>query len=283
MYMSLYEGMSLVLSTVGTMVTVYLGFRQLRQAAPAATPAAPPGVAAPAAGSAGAPPGLASYTAQPTHRPGPEHSRVPASGAGAGSTAYGVGWMPAPPYGRAPAPTPASLPAPAQYPTSGAPQAYGAPPAHRAPHPRLRVRPTSVRAASILLFVAAALQPVPLFANYVIAYAINAAAPSGVFSAANVTIVGVVAILCGILGILLARGSRVAAWCVWVSGLLEVPFAAAAILRVLAGHAAPGEELAAGLWKTAVLAYLVVVSLAIAASGIMLINSEARAFFFGKA
>jgi hypothetical protein len=292
--MSLYEGLSLVLSTVGTMFTVYLGFRQLRQAAPAAMPAALPDTAAPTAGSVGAPPGLGSYTAQPTHRPGPEHRRLPASGAGAGSAPYGVGRMPAPPYGRAPTPTPVSPPAPVRYPTSGAPQAYGAPPAYRAPHPPVRGRPTSVRAASILLFVAAALQPVVLFARYVIVYATNTGTASGVhFNIATVTFLGVVAILCGILGILLARGSRVAAWCVWVFGLVGVPFAAVALYRVLPNlailanpppaFATPGETLRARLWVIIVVAYLVVVSLAIAASGILLINSKARAFFFRKA
>src|SRR5262245_41689994 len=132
--MSLYEGLSLVLTTLGTMFTVWLGFRQLRQTAPATAgpvPAGPPQyVAAPPAG-----------------RPPPGYGVAPVS-------------PPGTPYGRAPAP-----PAPAPYPP------YGPPRPHVQYHPpqawtARRVRPQSVTAASVLLFVAAALQPIALIAYY---------------------------------------------------------------------------------------------------------------------
>lgn len=265
--MSLYEGLTLVLSTVGTMFTVFLGFRQLRQAAPAAqaVPAGPP-----------------SYPTPPTAGRGPGHHPDPARGVGGASPAYGVAPMSAPSmeYGRAPV-----APVPARYPT------YGAPPRpHGAQYPSpawaaRRVRPRSVTAASVLLFVAAALQPVALLAYYGIEFLINAEAGATDLSnggALDVAVFGVVAVLCGILGILLARGNRVAAWLVWVFGAFGVPLAALTIVGLLLSLLYPAEDQdPAGLLAVVVI-YLIVVFVAIAASAGLLINSKARDFFFKK-
>jgi hypothetical protein len=306
--MSLYEGLSLVLSTFGTIFTVVLGFRQLRQAAPAqAGPAIP-----------------ASYSAPPVHRPGPEYGPLP--GAGAAPSTYGT---PPPPvrgmeYGRAPAsPAPAMHPtsgAPPTYgapptsgaptygaPTSGAPQAYGTPPTSGAPQPygarpgyappayrppgtvrglpATRVRPRSVRTASILLFITAALQPVVLLTYYGVEYAINAdtaATDFGTSGATDVIGFGVIAVLCGVLGILVARGNRVAVWFVWVFGVLGVPFALLSIVGTVLTLLEPSEDRDPVGLLLVVVAYLIVVSLALAASAALLINSKARDFFFKK-
>jgi hypothetical protein len=207
-------------------------------------------------------------------------------------------------YGRAPAaPTPAQGAPPAyvgppvygaQPPYGAAP--YGSPPAYGAPPfgapeasrglPARRVRPRSVRAASILLFITAALQPLTLFAYYGVEYAINAESAAADLSDAgvtDVTIFGVVAVLCGILGILIARGNRVAVWFVWVSGVLGVPFAALTVLGFLLILIDPTDEQGPVGLLLVVVAYLIVVSLALAASAGLLINSKARDFFFKKA
>jgi uncharacterized membrane protein len=284
MRMSLYEGLSLVLSTLGTMVTVYLGFRQLRQAAPAAQAMA------------------ASYPA-PTRGPGLEYGVGPVPGAGATPSTYGV-----PPagmeYGRAPAPPSPTFGAP----SAGAPPAHGAAPVHGAPPPYSRppahgapptygatdparglaarqVRPRSVRAASILLFITAALQPLTLLAYYGIEFAINAddaAADLSDAGVTDVTIFGAVAVLCGILGILVARGNRAAAWLVWVFGGLGVPFAALSILGFMLILLDPNEQQGPVGLLLVVVAYLIVVSFALTASAALLINSKARDYFFKK-
>jgi hypothetical protein len=268
--MSLYEGLSLVLSTVGTIFTVFLGFRQLGRAAPAtasAVPVASLGVAAPSAGWGNAAPTHGSYTAPPPY-PGHQYRPVPPPVA-SGSTPYRPPGMPTSPYPPAPAAT--------WYPPAAAPPAYSAP-------SQVRTRPKPVRTASMLLFAVAALQPVVLLTYYGIEYAMNAERASADFSdagAADIAVFGVIAVLCGILGIFVARGSRVAAWCVWASGILAVPFAILIALAIVLAMVMPNEDTTAAGLLAVVVVYLLVVSIAIAWSAILLLNSQARAFFFG--
>jgi hypothetical protein len=266
--MSLYEGLSLALSTIGTLFTVYLGFRQLGRAAPATAPAASLGVAAPSAGWQAVAPRNGTYPAPPTPRPGRQYRPVPMPAAPAGYGPPGV--VPTSPY----PPTPAA--------TWHPPAA--APPAFRAPPVPVRTRPKPVRTASVLLFAVAALQPVVLLTYYGIEFAMNAELASADFSdagAADVAVFGVIAVLCGILGIFVARGSRVAAWCVWAGGVLAVPLAILGALGIVLAIVMPTEdqEAPAGLLAV-VAAYLIVVSITIAWSAILLLNSKARAFFF---
>jgi len=277
--MSLYEGLSLVLSTVGTLFTVYLGFRQLGRAAPATASAAPAtslGVASPSAGGVyggvyGAP-RVATYPAPPAPSPGYQYRPAPTSGAPTAPTPYGrPGAAPTSPYPPGPA---VPWPAPA-----------AAPPVYRTPPAPVRVRPKPVRTASILLFVVAALQPVVLLSYYGIEYAMNAELASEDFSnagVADIAVFGLLAVLCGILGIFIARGSRVAAWCLWASGVLAVPLAILGALGIVLAMVTPTEDQATHPGLLAVVAaYLIVVSIAIAWSAILLLNSSARAFFFG--
>lgn len=311
--MSLYEGLSLVLSTLGTLFTVYIGFRQLRQPAGAQpVPAGAPHYLAPGHG-----PG-AGYRPEPVRGTGGAPVYGAAGGMGGAPPAYGVAQVPTGPtlYGRAPV-------APSPYPTSGAPVSgapisgapisgaptsgaptsgpprpyggpysgaynapYGAPFAPAAAVPARRVRPKSVTAASVLLFIAAALQPLTLLAFYGIEYAIDAEAAAEDLSGAgvvDVTVFGIIAVLCGIIGIMVARGSRVAAWIVWILGLLGVPFALLTIAALVFTLLSPAEgQDPAGLLAVVVI-YLVFVFVAIAASAALLINSKARDFFFKRA
>jgi hypothetical protein len=264
--MSLYEGLSLALSTFGTMVTVYLGFRQLRPAVPV-----------PAQALSSEPP---SHLPPPTHGPGHGYALGPAAGTATSPSNAPSAPAPATVYGRAPvAPFPASVP------TYGGPTTYGAPPAVLPGMPARRVRPTSVRAASILLFVTAALQPVTMLAYYGIEFAINADAAATDLSGSgvsDVTIFGVVAVLCGILGILVARGNRVAVWLVWVFGVLGVPFVALTIVGFLLILLDPNAEQSPVGLLVVVVVYLVIASLALSASAGLLLNSKARDFFFKK-
>jgi hypothetical protein len=265
--MSLYEGLSLVLSMFGTMFTVYLGFRQLRQTAPAieAVPAGP-----------------VAYGAPPLTGFGPGQRPAPAPGFGGPPSAYGV--APAPTHAGQRGWTPVS-PAPVRGPTYGAPRPQGG--QYPVPGwPMRRVRPQSVKAASILLFVAAALQPIALLAYYGIEFAINAEAATTDLDAAgvvDVTVFGIVAVLCGILGILVARGNRVAAWVVWILGVLGVPFSALTVFGLLLTLLYPSEGQDPASLLAVVVIYLIVVSLAIVASAGLLINAKARDFFFKKA
>jgi hypothetical protein len=239
--MSMYEGLTLLLSMFSTFATVYIGFRQLRQAAPAPAAAATHPMA---------------YQVPPTYAASP----------------------PAPAMGRAPV-----TPAPAPYPAYGGPH-YPVPAATPA-QPGRRVRPGPVRAASILLFLAAALQPVTLLAYYGIEYAINAEAARtdlGGSGVTDLTIFGIIAVLCGILGILIARGSKGAVWTVWVLGALGVPFAGIAILGLLLNMVSPAADSGPVGLLLIVVAYLVVVSLALTVSACLLLNPKARAFFAGR-
>jgi hypothetical protein len=255
--MSLYEGLSLVLSTFGTIFTVYLGFRQLRQPAPAGAPVS----AAPA-------PYPAPYPAPP----------VP----GAGPRVYGTARVP----GAAPAPpvSPAAPPWQAPYGAPRPPAApYGPPQPVWAPP---RVRPRAVTTASVLMFVAAALQPLAVLTYYGIEYAINAqraAADLGAAGAVDVIFFGIVAVFCGILGILVARGNRAGAWLVWIFGVLGVPLAGLAALGLVLSLVAPAEEQDPAGLLVMVVVYLVVVSIALAASGALLLTTKSRSFFFKKA
>jgi hypothetical protein len=267
--MSLYEGLSLVLSTVGTIFTVFLGFRQLRQAAPATAPAVPAaqfGVAAPSAGWGSAAPTYGAYTAPAPAYPGqPQYRPVPT--AGAAGTTYG------PPPGAPTSPYPQSPPV-----------AWRPPAPYSAPSAPVRVRPKPVRMASILLFAVAALQPLVLLTYYGIEYAMNPTLASADFDdagVADIAVFGISAGLCGILGIFVARGSRVAAWHVWVAGVLAVPFAILIALALVLSMAMPNEEQTHAGLLAVVVSYLLVVSIALAWSAILLLNSQARAFFFG--
>jgi hypothetical protein len=146
-------------------------------------------------------------------------------------------------------------------------------------------RPQSVTVASILLFVAAALQPVAVIAYYGIEFAINAEAAATDLSDAGVRDViafGILAVLCGILGIFVARGKRTAAWLVWIFGLLGVPLAGVAVLGLVLLLLYPSADAEPAALIGVVVAYLIVVAVAIATSAILLLGSKARDFFFKR-
>jgi hypothetical protein len=140
-----------------------------------------------------------------------------------------------------------------------------------------------VRSASILLFVTAALQILLLLAYYGIEYAINAKTAAADLSNGGVgdaAFFGVVAVLCGILGILVARGNRIAVWFVWVFGLLGVPFAALATIGEILVMTDPTESHAPVALVAVTVAYLFIASFALAASAALLLDSKARDFVF---
>jgi len=252
----MYEGLSLVLSTLGTMLTVYLGFRQLRQTAPATAQAAPAMST-----------GLAPYPVSPPAAPGAWHRPDPARGVAPAPVAYVPARVPGQysPYGGPPRP----------HGVPYQPQAWTAP----------RVRPRSVTAASILLFVAAALQPIALLAYYGIEFAIDpeaAATDLGAAGVADVTVFGIVAVLCGILGIFVARGNRVAAWFVWIFGLLGIPGAILTVAGLVLLMISPTEDQDPASLLVVVVVYLIFVVIAIAISAGLLLNSKARDFIFKK-
>jgi hypothetical protein len=224
---SLYEALSLIVSSVGTLGTVYIGLRQLRQNAPR--------VAA-------------------THP------------------------MPAP-YGHAPAPVPYGQP-PGPY----GPGPYGRPgpqaPAPR-PLPAGPRRPSSVTAASLVLFAAAAIHPFVVVLYYVIRLATapgTAAEELSNEGIVDVLVFGGIAFLTALVGVFVARASRVALRCVWVLGALSVVTMcllglgfAGATLGPEAYRPSGFEWLFLSYFSFALLAYMVGASL--------LIPARSRAFF----
>jgi hypothetical protein len=200
-----------------------------------------------------------------------------------------------PAHGRAAVPPQQAYPAqpygPPQHgaPQYGAPQ-YGAPqyqyPVPGAPAaPATRALPAPVRQASILLFVAAALQPLAMIAYYGLEYAINADTARkdlGNAGVSDLVVFGIIAVFCGLLGIFIVRGKRGALWTVWVSALIGVPFSLIAILGLLLQTVSPTEGQSPGSLLLVVAAYLVVVAVALAGSAILLLNAKARAFFFTR-
>jgi hypothetical protein len=222
---SLYEALSLIVSSVGTLGTVYIGLRQLRQNAPKA--AVPHPVPAPY-GHAPAPYG---------HAPGPY-----------GPAPYG------PPGPSAPAPR---------------------------PRPGARRRPSAVTAASLVLFAAAAIHPFVVVLYYVIRLAVEpgkAAAELSNEGIVDVLVFGGIAFLTALVGVFVARGSRVALWCVWVLGglsvvslcLMGLGFAGAS-LGPEAYRPSGFEWMFLGYFSFALLAYMV--------GAILLIPGRSRAFF----
>jgi hypothetical protein len=249
--MSVYEALSLIVSTMGTLGSVYVGVRQLRQAAPAAAaPVAPP-------------------PSGPTYGP-------PAASA--------------PPTAYAPPAHPTAYPPPAQ-PTAYAPPhqpgGYG-PPAHAgAPaRPAGRPRPTSVTAASLLLYLAATLQPVVFALYYGITYLIDAESAVADFQDAAVEDflgLGAIALLSALLGIFVARGSRVAAWLVWVLTFLTVPFCGLVTAGSVLQAVQPTGEPVSGAVTALVIGYFTLVTITYLVGSILLLTGKARAFFFKRA
>jgi hypothetical protein len=271
--MSIYDGLTLVLSSVSTFATVYIGFRQLRQAAPAS-----------AAGSAATAP---AYYAPPAQTAWPAPSHYPQAAPPAAPSHYPQAAPPtapipqpaAPPLGRATVPPPQPAPAPPY----GAPHYQYQYPAPGAPAPM--VRPAPVRLASILLFLAAAVQPVAMIAYYGLEYALNAETARkdlGSSGVSDLVVFGLVAVYCGLLGIFIARGNRGALWTVWVSAAIGVPFSLLAILGLLLQTVEPGQGNSPAGLLLVVAAYLVVAASALAAAAGLLLNQKARAFFFRR-
>jgi hypothetical protein len=264
--MSLYDGLTLVLSSVSTFATVYIGFRQLRQAAPAAAAAAGP------APMQYTPPAQAYGHAQaPAAWPAP--SQHPQSAPPDMPTA------PVPlPQGRAAVP-----PQPAY---AAAPQ-YG-PPQYQYPvtvAPAAPALPKPVRQASILLFVAAALQPLVMVAYYGLEYAINAETARTDFGNGGVSdliVFALLAVSLGLLGIFIARGRRGALWTVWISALLGAPFSLVVILGLLIEAVKPAQGQPPGALMLVIAAYVIVIVVALNTAAILLLRAQAREFFFRK-
>jgi hypothetical protein len=211
---SLYEALSLVVSSVGTLGTVYIGLRQLRQNAPRAAATHP---------------------------------------------------MPAP-YGPAPAPY------------GYAPVPYGPPPG---PLPAAPRRPSSVTAASLVLFGAAAIHPFVVVLYYVIRLVTTPGTAAEELSKegiVDVLVFGGVAFLTALVGVFVTRASRVALWCVWVVGALSV------VILCLLGLAFAGASLGPEAYRPSgfewlFLGYFSFALLAYIVGALLLIPARSRAFF----
>ena len=248
--MSFYEALSLVISSVGTLGSVYVGMRQLRQGAPVAQATAAPVV-----------PGLAAPHAA-GHAPGPQ------------PTVYAP---PPPATAYAPPPQPPAYGQPARS------TVYGSAPVR----PALRPRPRSVTAASLLLYLAASLQPVVFALYYAISYGIDAEAARNDFESAALTDLiglGAIGLFSALLGIFVARGSRVAAWTVWAVALLAVPMCGIVSVGLLLQTFAPEEGTAIdGAIAVLIIGYFSLVTVTFVVGAILLLTGRARDFFFKRA
>lgn len=257
--MSLYEGLSLLLSTMATIVTVALGIRKLRKASPVDRAApAPPVTPPPRPAVPGSAAPIQTYRAPPAYSAPPPYAAPPPQVARPPHAAP-------PPYGW---PTPSYV--------------VGRNPQTTAP----RVAPPAVRSAGIILFIAAALQPLTIFADFVIAIASAVStAPTGAeVSDGLVDLItcALVAVLCGGLGLLVIRGSRVGVWCLWLLTLIGLPFTGLMVLGGFALLLDPVEaDVPAGL-VLVFLVYLMLLSAALIASAVLTLNSKALQFFFAK-
>ena len=267
--MSVFEALSLIVSTMGTLGSVYVGVRQLRQAAPAvAAPVAPP----PSKPTYGPP----AASAPPTAYPPPAHPTAYAPPAH--PTAYAP---PAHPTAYAPPAHPTAY-APPHQPGGYAPTAY----AGAAARPAGRPRPTSVTAASLLLYLAATLQPVVFALYYGITYLIDAESAVADFQDAAVEDflgLGAIALLSALLGIFVARGSRVAAWLVWVLTFLAVPFCGLVTAGSVLQAVQPADEPISGAVAALIIGYFTLVTITYLVGSILLLTGKARAFFFNRA
>jgi hypothetical protein len=254
--MSVFEGLSLLISTVGTLGSVFIGLRQLKQGAPVAQ------AAMPAAGVHAVQPHAPQATPPTAYAPPP--------------TAYAA--PPQPPATYRPTPPPQG------YPPSHQPTVHGAAPVR----PATRPRPTSVAAASLLLYLAAALQPVVFLLYYGISYVMDPEAATQDFENAAVADflgLGAIALFSALLGIFVARGSRVAAWIVWVVALFAVPLCGLVSLGSLLQTYAltDGETAIAGEIAALIIGYFSLVTIAYLIGSILLLTGKARAFFFKRA
>jgi hypothetical protein len=210
---SLYEALSLIVSSVGTLGTVYIGLRQLRQNAP---------------------------------RPAPSHP-VPA------------------PYGHAPVPYGHPGPhAPAPWPVPAAPR-----------------RPSSVTAASLVLFAAAAIHPFVVVLYYVIRLATapdTAAEELRNEGIIDVLVFGGVAFLTALVGVFVARASRVALRSVWVLGALSVAGLCLLGLGFTGAALGPDEYRPSG-FEWLFLAYFTFGLIAYAVAAVLLVQARSRAYF----
>ncbi len=206
--MSLYEALSLAVSAVSTLTTVYIGLRQLRPSAPAPTPA----VVAPGA------------SGQPHPQPWP-----------------------------APAPRPAQPP-----------------------------RPVPLTVASLLLYAAAAVQPVVFVLYYGIRYAVDPVTVGREFADEgyiDILGLGAIALVSALLGLNIARGSRTARALVWI-----LAFASGAVLffmcaATLLASLAPDQPELGGAFALLFFGYVALVCTAYVVGGCLLVPAPVRAYF----
>jgi hypothetical protein len=143
------------------------------------------------------------------------------------------------------------------------------------------LRPSSVTAASVLLFIAAATHPLMVAVYYTIRFATaptEAAAELSDEGVVDVLVFGGVAFLTALLGVGLVRDNRVAVWCVWVvGGFALLVLGVTAVANLLTALAVgPGGAFAFEALEVLFLGYVVFVLIAYVAAAILLAISRAR-------
>jgi hypothetical protein len=138
-----------------------------------------------------------------------------------------------------------------------------------------------VAAASVLLFVAAATHPRMVVVYYTIRFATaptEAAVELSDEGVVEVLVFGGVAFLTALLGVYVARSSRVAVWCVWVVGalalvLLRVTAAASGLTALTVGRPS---VFALDALDALIFGYVVFVLLAYVTAAAMLATARSR-------
>jgi hypothetical protein len=142
-------------------------------------------------------------------------------------------------------------------------------------------RPSSVTAASLVLFVAAAAHPLAVVLYYMIRIATapnSAAAEISDGGIVDLLVFGGVAFLSALLGVFVTRGSRVALWLVWVLGAVSTIVVCLLAVAAALATLAPETDRPRG-FELLFLGYFAFVLVAYAVGAVLLATAGSRAFF----
>jgi hypothetical protein len=149
------------------------------------------------------------------------------------------------------------------------------------PPPAARPRPSSVTAASLVLFVAAATHPFVVVLYYTIRFATaptSTAAELGGEGFIDLLVFGGIAFFSALLGVFVARGRRPALWSVWVLGAVSMVLLCGLALSAVLTALGP-EASGLGGFELLFLGYIAFVLVAYVIGAGLLVTAGSRAFF----
>jgi hypothetical protein len=169
-------------------------------------------------------------------------------------------------------------------PTAPAPSpvASGPLPPNVGPWRASTLRPVAVTAASLLLYTAAAVQPVVFVAYYGIRYATDPHAATRDFGQEgyiDVLGLGAIALVSALLGVFIARRSRVARGLVWALGGASAGVLGLMCVGTLLASLDPDQPALAGGFQLLFFGYVTFICLAYLVGAGLLLAASARSYF----